>query len=108
MSAEETRIHDMKSSPVPTGVSHTSDFRWLHRKKSKGVRFGKREGQTTYPSLPIYHPVSVAWIYEILYPSTLVCVPLRSEVILSMEELNLDQAPQDINEEQFQLERLRL
>ncbi|GFT66357.1 uncharacterized protein TNCV_3208121 [Trichonephila clavipes] len=32
---------------------------------------------------------------------------LRSEVILSMDEFNLDQAPQDINKE-FQLERLRL
>ncbi|GFU04462.1 uncharacterized protein TNCV_1080251 [Trichonephila clavipes] len=30
---------------------------------------------------------------------------LRSEVILSMDELNLDQAPQDINKEKFQLER---
>ncbi|GFV57305.1 hypothetical protein TNCV_2679951 [Trichonephila clavipes] len=32
---------------------------------------------------------------------------LRPEVILSMDELNLDQAPQDINKE-FQLERVRL
>ncbi|GFS70949.1 uncharacterized protein TNCV_2720061 [Trichonephila clavipes] len=31
-----------------------------------------------------------------------------SEVILSMDELNLDQAPQDINKEEFQLERVRL
>ncbi|GFV12564.1 hypothetical protein TNCV_4425171 [Trichonephila clavipes] len=30
------------------------------------------------------------------------------EVILSMDELNLDQAPQDINKEEFQLERVRL
>ncbi|GFT12062.1 uncharacterized protein TNCV_726491 [Trichonephila clavipes] len=30
------------------------------------------------------------------------------EVILSMDELNLDQAPQDINNEEFQLERVRL
>ncbi|GFW84223.1 hypothetical protein TNCV_4878861 [Trichonephila clavipes] len=29
-------------------------------------------------------------------------------VILSMNELNLDQAPQDINKEEFQLERVRL
>ncbi|GFV26916.1 RWD domain-containing protein [Trichonephila clavipes] len=33
---------------------------------------------------------------------------LKSEVILSMGELNLDQAPQDINKEEFQLERVRL
>ncbi|GFW16812.1 uncharacterized protein TNCV_2759411 [Trichonephila clavipes] len=32
---------------------------------------------------------------------------LRPEVILSMGELNLDQAPQDINKE-FQIERARL
>ncbi|GFS47342.1 uncharacterized protein TNCV_4862921 [Trichonephila clavipes] len=30
------------------------------------------------------------------------------KVILSMEELNLDQAPQDINKEEFQLDRVRL
>ncbi|GFX60171.1 uncharacterized protein TNCV_4533311 [Trichonephila clavipes] len=30
---------------------------------------------------------------------------LRPEVILSIDELNLDQAPQDINKEEFQLER---
>ncbi|GFX30033.1 hypothetical protein TNCV_2617441 [Trichonephila clavipes] len=29
---------------------------------------------------------------------------LKPEVILSMDELNLDQAPQDINKEEFQLE----
>ncbi|GFV96326.1 uncharacterized protein TNCV_2869051 [Trichonephila clavipes] len=29
---------------------------------------------------------------------------LRSEVISSMDELNLDQTPQDINKEEFQLE----
>ncbi|GFV33737.1 uncharacterized protein TNCV_4568521 [Trichonephila clavipes] len=33
---------------------------------------------------------------------------LRPEVIVSMDELNLDQAPQDINKEEFQLERVRL
>ncbi|GFW45288.1 transposon Ty3-G Gag-Pol polyprotein [Trichonephila clavipes] len=33
---------------------------------------------------------------------------LRPEVILSMGELNLDQTPQDINKEEFQLERVRL
>ncbi|GFT38054.1 uncharacterized protein TNCV_4102951 [Trichonephila clavipes] len=33
---------------------------------------------------------------------------LRSEVILSMVELNLDQAPEDINKEEFQFERVRL
>ncbi|GFX11633.1 uncharacterized protein TNCV_5142081 [Trichonephila clavipes] len=33
---------------------------------------------------------------------------LRLEGILSMDELNLDQAPQDINTEEFQLERLSL
>ncbi|GFU42785.1 uncharacterized protein TNCV_3139701 [Trichonephila clavipes] len=33
---------------------------------------------------------------------------LRPEVILSMDELNLDQAPQEINKEEFQLERVRL
>ncbi|GFT97564.1 uncharacterized protein TNCV_387251 [Trichonephila clavipes] len=33
---------------------------------------------------------------------------LRPEVILSMDELNLDQVPQDINKEEFQLERIRL
>ncbi|GFY14528.1 uncharacterized protein TNCV_1315821 [Trichonephila clavipes] len=33
---------------------------------------------------------------------------LRPEVILSMDEFNLDQAPQDINKEKFQLERVRL
>ncbi|GFT38840.1 uncharacterized protein TNCV_1585371 [Trichonephila clavipes] len=33
---------------------------------------------------------------------------LRPEVILSMGELNLHQAPQDINKEEFQLERVRL
>ncbi|GFX51830.1 hypothetical protein TNCV_5015321 [Trichonephila clavipes] len=33
---------------------------------------------------------------------------LRPEVILSMDELNLDQAPQDINKEEFQLERVHL
>ncbi|GFW12163.1 uncharacterized protein TNCV_4936071 [Trichonephila clavipes] len=33
---------------------------------------------------------------------------LRPEVILSMEELNLDKAPQDINKEEFELERVRL
>ncbi|GFX12406.1 uncharacterized protein TNCV_1035931 [Trichonephila clavipes] len=33
---------------------------------------------------------------------------LRSEVIVSMYGLNLDQAPQDINKEEFQLERVRL
>ncbi|GFX18748.1 uncharacterized protein TNCV_3019061 [Trichonephila clavipes] len=32
---------------------------------------------------------------------------LRTEVILNMDELNLDQAPQDIKKE-FQLERVRL
>ncbi|GFT32068.1 uncharacterized protein TNCV_3468851 [Trichonephila clavipes] len=30
---------------------------------------------------------------------------LRPEVILSMDKLNLDQPPQDINKEEFQLER---
>ncbi|GFU98906.1 uncharacterized protein TNCV_3381521 [Trichonephila clavipes] len=33
---------------------------------------------------------------------------LRPEVILSMDELNLDQAPQDINKDEFQLELVRL
>ncbi|GFU81014.1 uncharacterized protein TNCV_1277591 [Trichonephila clavipes] len=33
---------------------------------------------------------------------------LRPEVILSMDELNLSQAPQDINKEEFQIERARL
>ncbi|GFY19625.1 hypothetical protein TNCV_4647971 [Trichonephila clavipes] len=33
---------------------------------------------------------------------------LEPEVILSMDELNLDQAPQDLNKEEFQLERVRL
>ncbi|GFX24839.1 uncharacterized protein TNCV_4489301 [Trichonephila clavipes] len=33
---------------------------------------------------------------------------LRPEVILSMDELNLDQVPQDINKEEFQLERVCL
>ncbi|GFV65175.1 uncharacterized protein TNCV_2148671 [Trichonephila clavipes] len=33
---------------------------------------------------------------------------LRTEVILSVDELNLDQASQDINKEEFQLERVRL
>ncbi|GFW69538.1 hypothetical protein TNCV_488841 [Trichonephila clavipes] len=33
---------------------------------------------------------------------------LRLEVILSMDELNLDQAPQDIKKEEFQLERVCL
>ncbi|GFX41402.1 hypothetical protein TNCV_1654851 [Trichonephila clavipes] len=33
---------------------------------------------------------------------------IRVEVILSLDELNLDQAPQDINKEEFQLERVRL
>ncbi|GFV25369.1 uncharacterized protein TNCV_1146401 [Trichonephila clavipes] len=33
---------------------------------------------------------------------------LRPEVILSMDELNLDQAPQDITKEEFQLECVRL
>ncbi|GFW56400.1 hypothetical protein TNCV_2089071 [Trichonephila clavipes] len=33
---------------------------------------------------------------------------LRPEVILSMDELNLDQALQDINKEEFQVERVRL
>ncbi|GFS82154.1 uncharacterized protein TNCV_250171 [Trichonephila clavipes] len=33
---------------------------------------------------------------------------LRPQVILSMDELHLDQAPQDINKEEFQLERERL
>ncbi|GFU12076.1 hypothetical protein TNCV_1669491 [Trichonephila clavipes] len=32
----------------------------------------------------------------------------RPELILSMDKLNLDQAPQDINKEEFQLERVRL
>ncbi|GFX51533.1 hypothetical protein TNCV_5012371 [Trichonephila clavipes] len=33
---------------------------------------------------------------------------LRPEVILSMNELNLDQAPQGFNKEEFQLKRVRL
>ncbi|GFW17633.1 uncharacterized protein TNCV_2651901 [Trichonephila clavipes] len=33
---------------------------------------------------------------------------LRPEVILGMEKLNLDQTPQNINKEEFQLERVRL
>ncbi|GFS61018.1 hypothetical protein TNCV_4955511 [Trichonephila clavipes] len=33
---------------------------------------------------------------------------MTSELILSMDELNLDQTPQDINKEEFQLERVRL
>ncbi|GFX10832.1 uncharacterized protein TNCV_4740521 [Trichonephila clavipes] len=33
---------------------------------------------------------------------------LRPEVILSKGKLNLDQVPQDINKEEFQLERVRL
>ncbi|GFY19790.1 uncharacterized protein TNCV_4649601 [Trichonephila clavipes] len=33
---------------------------------------------------------------------------LTPEVILSMDELNLDQAPQDVIKEEFQLERVRL
>ncbi|GFX46269.1 hypothetical protein TNCV_1372111 [Trichonephila clavipes] len=33
---------------------------------------------------------------------------LRPGVVLSMNELNLDQAPQDINKEVFQLQRIRL
>ncbi|GFY14160.1 uncharacterized protein TNCV_3613491 [Trichonephila clavipes] len=33
---------------------------------------------------------------------------LVPDVILSMDELNLDQAPQDINKEEFQFERVRL
>ncbi|GFV42410.1 uncharacterized protein TNCV_4311401 [Trichonephila clavipes] len=36
------------------------------------------------------------------------CVFLKPEVILSMDELNLDQVPQDINKEEFQLESVRL
>ncbi|PRD19329.1 UNVERIFIED_CONTAM: hypothetical protein NCL1_57642 [Trichonephila clavipes] len=34
--------------------------------------------------------------------------PVAPEVILSMDELNLDLAPQNINKEEFQLERVRL
>ncbi|GFU24105.1 uncharacterized protein TNCV_2007001 [Trichonephila clavipes] len=33
---------------------------------------------------------------------------LRPEGIMSMDELNLDQAPRNINKEEFQLERVRL
>ncbi|GFX35333.1 uncharacterized protein TNCV_101401 [Trichonephila clavipes] len=33
---------------------------------------------------------------------------LRPEVILSMDKLNSDQAPQYINKEEFQFERVRL
>ncbi|GFX57076.1 uncharacterized protein TNCV_2963561 [Trichonephila clavipes] len=33
---------------------------------------------------------------------------LRPKVILSMDDLNLDQAPQDINKEELQLEHVRL
>ncbi|GFV62422.1 uncharacterized protein TNCV_1183361 [Trichonephila clavipes] len=33
---------------------------------------------------------------------------LRPEVILSMDEINLDQAPEVINKEEFQLEHIRL
>ncbi|GFW25681.1 uncharacterized protein TNCV_1309421 [Trichonephila clavipes] len=36
------------------------------------------------------------------------CTFSRPEVILSIYELNLDQAPQDINKEEFQLQRVRL
>ncbi|GFU27918.1 uncharacterized protein TNCV_450131 [Trichonephila clavipes] len=36
------------------------------------------------------------------------CAFLNPEVILSMNELNLDQAPRDTNKEEFQLERVRL
>ncbi|GFU83329.1 uncharacterized protein TNCV_3739401 [Trichonephila clavipes] len=32
---------------------------------------------------------------------------LRPEVILIMDEINLDQVPQDINKEEFQLERVK-
>ncbi|GFX19384.1 uncharacterized protein TNCV_3015231 [Trichonephila clavipes] len=36
------------------------------------------------------------------------CAFLGPEMILSMDELNLDQALQDINKEEFQVERVRL
>ncbi|GFV62140.1 hypothetical protein TNCV_4109431 [Trichonephila clavipes] len=47
--------------PVEAGASYTSDFRWRQKKKSKGLRFRKRGGETTCLPLPIHLPGCVAW-----------------------------------------------
>ncbi|GFX14249.1 hypothetical protein TNCV_1767431 [Trichonephila clavipes] len=53
MSTEATMIRTMRSSTVTTVVSHTNDFRWPQKKKSKGLRYGERRGQAADPWLTI-------------------------------------------------------
>ncbi|GFW08603.1 hypothetical protein TNCV_2776241 [Trichonephila clavipes] len=64
--------------------------------------------------LDITRSILVIEFGEITWKDKTVCLKgcedamFRPEVVLSMDELNLDQAPQDINKEEFQLERVRL
>ncbi|GFX72280.1 hypothetical protein TNCV_4552021 [Trichonephila clavipes] len=76
MSAEATTIRVMRSSSVVTGVSHISDFRWPQKKKLKGLRSGKRGGQATGPSHPIYLPGYIV-SFQSLLCRTVGCVSLE-------------------------------
>ncbi|GFT29593.1 hypothetical protein TNCV_4890471 [Trichonephila clavipes] len=61
MTAGVMAICAVRSSTVTTGVSYTSDFMWLQKKKSKGLRWsGERGRQAADPSRPIYLPGYVA------------------------------------------------
>ncbi|GFX42778.1 hypothetical protein TNCV_2197351 [Trichonephila clavipes] len=64
MSAEATRIRDVRSSSAATGVSYTSDFRRPQKNKSKSLRLRKRGGQATGPPNPIHLPgyVGIKWL----------------------------------------------
>ncbi|GFW51704.1 hypothetical protein TNCV_1186361 [Trichonephila clavipes] len=56
MSAELTTIFVVRSITAATGVSY--GFRWLQKKKSKGLRSGKREDQATGRT----HPSVSEWV----------------------------------------------
>ncbi|GFT24898.1 hypothetical protein TNCV_3021811 [Trichonephila clavipes] len=54
MSAEMVMIHVRRSFTVATGVSNTSDFMCLQKKKSKRLRSGEHGGQLTGSPRPIH------------------------------------------------------
>ncbi|GFS76661.1 DUF4817 domain-containing protein [Trichonephila clavipes] len=60
MSAERTPIRRVISANVVTGVPNTNDFRWLQKKKSKGLRSRELGNQAKGPSRSIHLPKYVA------------------------------------------------
>ncbi|GFV72506.1 hypothetical protein TNCV_2763711 [Trichonephila clavipes] len=61
MPADATPIRYVISSPAATSISHTRDFKWLRKKKSKGLISGEYGSQTKGPLCPIFLLGYVAW-----------------------------------------------